>query len=74
MKISHLNGLCVILHQVIQHIEMETVGNSSYSLVNEEKGVIPCGQCGVMDFCVALMRLLDSCWTCAAGQFQQTLA
>ena len=53
---------------------METVGNSSYLLVNEEKGVIPRGQSRVMGFCMAVMRLLDSCRTGAVGQFQQTQA
>lgn len=58
--------------KVIQYKVMETVGNSSYSLVNEEKGVIPHGESRVMGFCLVVMRLLESCWTSAAGQFQQT--
>ena len=62
------------MHQVVQYREMETVGNSSYLLVNEEKGVIPRGQSRVMGFCMAVMRLLDSCRTGAVGQFQQTQA
>lgn len=53
---------------------METVGNSSYSLVNEEKGVIPCGQSRVMGLSLVVMRPLDSCWTSAAGQSQQMQA
>lgn len=74
LKISQLSERRVILHQVVHYREMETAGNSSYSLVNEEKGVIPCGQSRVMGFCMAVMRLLDSCWTGAVGQFQQTQA
>lgn len=50
------------------------MGNSSYLLVNEEKGVIPHGQSRVMGFCLVVMRLLESGWTSAAGQFQQTQA
>lgn len=40
-KICQLSKRQVILRQVVQFREMETVGNSLYSLVNEEKGVIP---------------------------------
>lgn len=43
-KISRLSKRRVVLHQAVQCREMETVGNSSYSLVNEEKGVVPYGQ------------------------------
>lgn len=32
-----------ISYQAVQFRKMETVGNSLYLLVNEEKGVIPCG-------------------------------
>lgn len=46
---------------------METVGNSFYPLVNEEKGVIPCGQSRVMGFYMLVMRLLDSCRTGATN-------
>lgn len=73
-KISQPRQRQVFLHQVVQFREVETVGNSLYSLVNEEKGVVPCGQSKVMGFCMSLMSLLDSRWTAAVGQFQQTQA
>lgn len=55
------------MYQVVQYKVMETVGNSSYLLVNEEKGVIPHGQRRVMGFCVVVMRPLDECWTWCCG-------
>lgn len=49
-KLAYWVSCWVILHRVVQYKVMETVGNSPYSLVNEEKGVIPCGQSRVMAF------------------------
>ena len=42
-KLSQLGEWLVILYQVVQYKVMETMGNSSYSQLDEEKGVIPCG-------------------------------
>lgn len=57
LKISRPSERRVVLYQFVQYKVMETVGNGSYSLVNEEKGVIPHGQSRVMGFCVVVMRL-----------------
>lgn len=60
------------MRQVIQYKVMETASNSLFSLFDEVEGVIPCGQSRVMAFCLVVMRLLDSSWTGAPSQFQQT--
>lgn len=50
LKISQKTESGHILHQVFLPKVMETVGKTSYLLLDEEKGVIPRGQSTVMGF------------------------